>query len=98
MKKKFVATVTTTREVEVVLDLEKFSDKVKEDFNSCITHYETDEEHAGYIAWLYGTERFSEYEKNAFIEGYGPASDAGISARVLSEDEETDIVFRGEME
>ncbi len=74
-------TFDVTRRVVVTLDERKFSTKLMEEFNSCITDLGTGDhaylDHAKRIADLFarGLEDFSPTD---FVEGYGPVEAAGI--------------------
>lgn len=92
--KTFVFDVT--RRIVVTLDESKFTTKIMEDFNSCITDLGTDERaylaHAERIADLFahGLEDFSLTD---FVEGYGVVEEAGIFVNANDDYDYIDRVF-----
>ena len=75
-------TVLVTSEVTVTLDETKFTPEFFAEFNETISDWGDDlEEHAKHLAWVHatGVEALDGY--GAFVEGYGPIKDMGISAK-----------------
>lgn len=82
--------VEVTSIVEVTLDETKFTPEFFAEFNSTISDWDYDlEEHAKHLAWVHatGVEALDGY--GAFVEGYGPVKDMGITARLI----DTDVVL-----
>jgi len=91
-------TVDVTQTVEVTLDETKFTPEFFSEFNTTITDFGGDDgdvewalrQHAEHLAWVHAAGREDLESRSAFIEGYGPAPDMGIKARVT--DTETVLV------
>ncbi len=73
--------VEVTLGVEVELDETKFDEKFFEEYTKNFYHYDTIEDHAKYLAWLFATARV---DNDEFIEGYGPAKRMGIKFTELN--------------
>lgn len=70
--------VIVTQYVEVEVDESKFTDKWMEDFKKNFYAFNTVKDHVEHLAQLTARERFNK----EFVEGYGPAEEMGIKARV----------------
>lgn len=90
-------TVDVTQTVEVKLDPSAFTPEFFKEYNSTITYRGGDDgdiewalrEHAEHLAWVHATGVEDLESRTAFVEGYGPASDMSITARVV--DTETEV-------
>ncbi len=81
---KFIVEVTQT--IEVSLDESKFTPEFLAEFIEMMYDFQTLEQHAGHIAQLHARGLF-DGNADEFIEGYGPADEMGIEARLISQDE-----------
>lgn len=77
--------VAVTLNVEVELDETKFDDAFFEEYTKNFFSYDTIEDHAKYLAWMFATARIDNGE---FIEGYGPAEEMGIKFKELDDTQE----------
>lgn len=77
-------TVTVTQIVEVELDETKFDEAFMAEFRESFFSFDTVEDHVGHIGQLVARGLVDTgWKRDDFIEGYGPAHEMGISARVL---------------
>lgn len=84
MKKTVI--VTRTTEIEVEIDVSKFTKEfIAEYVRNFYPHHEIDD-HIKHIAWLK-----SENHLDEFTAGYGHISELGISARIINETTETEL-------
>lgn len=83
-------TIEVTQMVEIELDETKFDDAFMAEYAGYITALDTIKEHAENLAWVHATGREDLESHNCFIDGYGPAKDMGIKARVI--DTETEVI------
>lgn len=82
-------TVEVTTRVEVTLDVSKFDEAFMEEFRGSFYSFDTIEEHAEHIGQLEARGLIdTTWERNDFIEGYGPAHEMGIKARALETEQE----------
>lgn len=92
--------VKVTRIVELTMDETKFTPEFFAEFNSTISYKGGERgdiewalsNHAEHLAWVHaaGLQDLEYVSLPPFIEGYGPASDMGIKARVTYD--ETDVL------
>lgn len=79
--------VAVTQIVEVKLDASKFDEAFMAEFREGFYPFFTVEDHAGHLAQLQarGVEDLQYHKPQfaPFVEGYGPISAMGISARVI---------------
>lgn len=72
-----------TQTVEVTVDESKFTPEFMAEFRDNMFHCETVADHAEHIAQLQARGVIElDINRDEFIEGYGPASDMGIAAKV----------------
>jgi hypothetical protein len=83
-------TVVVTQVVEVTLNKRKFSPKFLREFREEMYPFETVERHAEHLAQLHARGLYDLESGTEFVEGYGPASDMGISARVVHWEQEVE--------
>ncbi len=91
-------TVDVTQTVEVTLDETKFTPEFFAEYNETITYLGGDDgdieyalrQHAEHLAWVHAAGREDLESRSAFVEGYGPAEEMGIKARVV--DTDTDVL------
>lgn len=80
--------VDVYQQVRVFIDETKFTPEIMEGFNRCVSDFGTDDyafrQHAEHLARLHVVQLYEVAGSN-FIEGYGPADEAGISC-LLDED------------
>lgn len=80
--------------VSVSIDETKFTQEMMEEFNRGISDFGTDEHayrrHALHLARLHAVELYDVADSN-FIEGYGPADEAGILCVIDDEMTSVDI-------
>lgn len=81
---KTVFRVTVTQIIEVTLDASAFSESFMQEFRDDFYEFDAIEDHAEHIAQLHARGLFDGGSYDEFIEGYGPAKDMGIRARVLA--------------
>jgi hypothetical protein len=92
-------TVDVTQTVEVELDETKFTPEFCKEYNESITYRGGDDgdmewalrEHAEHLAWLHasGVQDLEYHSLPPFIEGYGPANEMGIKAKVIDTEPES---------
>lgn len=76
--------VEVTQLVEVTVDESRFTDEWMESFRKMFYTYNSVDEHLQHLAQLEARGiTYQPHVSNEFIEGYGNASDMGISIRVL---------------
>lgn len=75
-------TVEVTQTVTVTLDETKFDEAFMHEFRDSFLNFDTLEQHAEHIAYLEASSQIDVPWNDPFIEGYGPASEMGISAKV----------------
>ena len=82
--------VDVTQRVRVTLDPAKFTVDFMADFRKYFFPLESVSEHAEHLAQLVarGVVELSSYAPSEFVEGYGPIGEMGISAEVVSCEEE----------
>lgn len=80
--------VIFTQTIRVSLDETKFDDRFMKEFAEIFYPFDTLAEHAEHIAQLVGRGVVGEYElkKGDLIEGYGPATEFSLAAKVLDSD------------
>ena len=91
-------TVDVTQTVEVTLDETKFTPEFFAEYNETITYLGGDDgdieyalrQHAEHLALVHAAGREDLESRSAFVEGYGPAEEMGIKARVV--DTDTDVL------
>ncbi|MGN7931185.1 hypothetical protein [Sphingopyxis sp. 22461] len=77
-------TVEVRQIVEVELDEIKFDDAFMEEFRDSQYPFMTLADHAEHIAQLQARGVYDlDYIETQFVEGYGPANEMGIKARVI---------------
>lgn len=79
--------VTVTQEVVVELDETKFDETFMREFRESHYPFSTLERHAEHIAQL-AARSIIGTDKDRFIEGYGPASEMGITWEIVDGDQE----------
>lgn len=77
-------TVIVTQAVEVEVDESKFTPEWLAEWRTVFYDFTTVEQHIEHIGQLEARGLFN----NEFVEGYGPPSDMGISARVVGQEME----------
>lgn len=78
-------TVQVTQEVEVTLDETKFTPEFMAAFRDCFYDFDSLEDHAEHLAQL-EARGICGTNLDPFIEGYGRASEMGISMQVVDTD------------
>lgn len=82
-KRKF--RVEVTQLVEVELDASKFNEAFMEEFRESFYPFHSLGDHAEHLAQLHARGLYElDVCPDQFVEGYGPASGMGISARTIS--------------
>lgn len=76
--------VNVTQTVEVTIDETKFTPDMMASYRETFYPYHSLDDHMGHIAQLEARGlTYQPHIGNEFIEGYGPANEMGIKARVV---------------
>lgn len=82
--------VTVTFSVRVTLDETKFTPEFMEEFRRDFYKFGTIGDHAMHLAQLAvrGVYALSDWQKDEFVEGYGPIGDMGLSVEIVDQEQE----------
>jgi hypothetical protein len=84
--------VIVTQMVEIDVDETKFTEAVMEEFRRSFYDFLTVEEHVSHLAQLYARGLINEFNRDHFVEGYGPIKDWSLTFRSVVEDTEVSEV------
>lgn len=77
--------VAVTRVVEIEVDEAKFTPQFMTEFRASMYNFRTLDRHIEHLAQLYAR---NVVDDQSFIEGYGPAKEMGIKAKVIDQTED----------